>query len=93
MNVDFERSDIVRIRMAVQSAMLACKAACKEPGDRLDVEAHELASIESRLIALVEMGQEDTSERKGTRYEVRARAGEATGSGSHVRKRLPGLGG
>jgi len=84
--LDFSRDDLTRIRFALQSAQLSCKAASKDPGDKMALEAHQLNSINSRVIALIEMGSE------GTTYAIASQAAEPTGSRNRPAGRLPGLG-
>lgn len=85
--ITLSRDDIIRMRFCTNSAILALDAMpeSQTPGTRQANEKHELASIMSRLIALIEATQD------GAQFDV---APKKTGSvtDKQITKRLPGLG-
>lgn len=83
------RNDCVRIRFALHSAALAMtsKPEAQEPGSRIATEIHEVNSILSRFIALIESTVE------GAEFEILPQASNGTRRARPPANRLPGLGG
>lgn len=83
------RNDAVRVRFALHSAALSMvsKPEAQEPGSRVANEIHEVNSILSRFIAMIE------STNEGDEFEIIPKASNGTRRNIPVAKRLPGLGG